>query len=189
MHELEPFFNWEKYYQSHEDPKSPFFGKEYDLTRYHDAVYDHYIHPFWDFMGSETLYIKILFADYVNQFVVIELIGEWNDTLHNDIMHLKRNILDPLLGEGIIHFILIGENVFNFHGSDDEYYSEWFDEVEQGWIVALNFPAHVEAEWRKYRLDYYLNFGGTLEFANWRTFTPKRLFELTDLLMKRRLNA
>lgn len=189
MHELEPFFNWEKYYLSHEDQKSPFYGKEYDLSSYHDAIYDHYIHPFWDFMGSETLYIKILFVDYTYNFAVIEMIGEWNDALHNDIMHLKRNILDPMTGFEISHFILIGENVFNFHGSDDEYYAEWFEDVESGWIAALNFPKHVEAEWRKYKLDYYLNFGGTLELENWRTFTPRKLFEIINVLIQRRLNA
>lgn len=188
MHEIEPFYNWEKYYLSHEDDKSPFFGKEYDLTQCHDAVYDHYIHPFWDFMGSDTLYIKVLFVDYQQQFAVIEFIGEWNDALYNDVMHLKRNIIDSMLAEGIIHYILVGENVFNFHGSDDEYYAEWFEEVEHGWIVGVQFPTHVEEEWKKYHIDYYINFGGTLALENWRTFSPKVLFKLIDSLIQRRLS-
>ena len=35
----------------------------------------------------------------------------------------------------------IGENVLNFHHSDDAYYEEWFDEVmeDDGWIALLNF--------------------------------------------------
>jgi len=31
---------------------------------------------------------------------------------------------------GDIQFILIGENVLNFHSSDDCYYEEWFQDVE-----------------------------------------------------------
>mgnify|MGYP000583790805 CR=1 FL=1 len=33
----------------------------------------------------------------------------------------------------------IGENVFNFHGSDDCYYEEWFDELEEG-VAQLTGP-------------------------------------------------
>ena len=56
------------------------------------------------------------------------MFGEWNDTLHNDIMFFKRNVIDHLIGQGIRKFILLGENLLNFHGSrDDEYYEEWFE--------------------------------------------------------------
>ena len=79
-------------------------------------------------MGSTTLFVKILFADYEERFAILEFIGEWNDTLFNDVMTLKRNVIEPLLSEGIERFILIGENVLNFHASDDCYYEEWFDE-------------------------------------------------------------
>ena len=41
-------------------------------------------------------------------------------------MFLKRNIIDELVGEGIDKFIMIGENVLNYHASDDSYYEEWF---------------------------------------------------------------
>jgi hypothetical protein len=61
-------------------------------------VYDHVIHPQWDNFGS-TLYLKLLFADYDEGYVIIELIGEWNDLLHNDIMFLKRNIIEPLMAK------------------------------------------------------------------------------------------
>ena len=46
----------------------------------------------WDDFGSSTLYIKILFADYDGGFAIIELIGEWNDAINNDIMLLKRDM-------------------------------------------------------------------------------------------------
>ena len=54
-----------------------------------------------------------------------------------------------LMSEGIERFILIGENVLNFHASDDCYYEEWFDEVTDadGWIALLNFRQHVVAGW------------------------------------------
>jgi hypothetical protein len=47
-------------------------------------------------------------------------------------MHFKRNVIDQMVGNGINQFILIGENVMNFHGSDDCYYEEWFEDVEDG---------------------------------------------------------
>lgn len=187
MHDIEPFYNWEEQYSSSEDPRSPFYEAEYNTEQYTNAIYGYYIHPLWDFIGSETLYVKILFADYDEQIVVIELFGEWNDTLHNDIMHLKRNVIDLLIGEGITKYILIGENIMNFHGSDDEYYAEWFEEIEDGWIAAVNFREHVLEEWKKFNLDYYINFGGTLEVLNWRTMNPKAFCKIVEGLIQKRL--
>jgi hypothetical protein len=187
MHEIEPFYNWEEYYMSSEDVQSPFYEAEYNTESYSNTIYGYYIHPFWDSIGSETLYVKILFADYDEQIVVIEFIGEWNDTLHNDIMHFKCNVIDLLLAEGITKFILIGENVMNFHGSDDEYYAEWFEEIEAGWIAAINFREHILEEWKKYGLDYYINFGGTLEVLNWRTMRPQAFCQTVESLIQKRL--
>ncbi|MEY5049893.1 MAG: hypothetical protein RLZZ175_3252 [Bacteroidota bacterium] len=188
MHNIEPYFNWSKYYSSNKDPKSPHYQAEYNLTQYENTIYGYYIHPLWDYIGSETLYIKILFVDYTQEFAIIEFLGEWNDALHNDIMHLKRNIIDLMTHENIRHFILIGEHVLNFHGSDDCYYEEWFEDIEDGWIAAINFREHVTSEWPKYMIDNYVNFGGTLDIENWRTLTPKALFELVNQLIIRRLN-
>jgi hypothetical protein len=186
MHEIEPFYNWEKYYSSADDEKSPFYGAEYNITHYTNDIYGYYIHPLWDFIGSETLYIKVLFADYDKRFAVIELFGEWNDTLHNDIMHLKRNVIDLMVREHINKFILIGENVLNFHGSDDCYYEEWFEDVEDGWIAAVNFREFVFDEWKKYNLDSYINYGGTMEVDEWRTMSPLVFFErISKQILKR----
>lgn len=187
MHEIEPFYNWEENYSSNEDPRSPFYETEYNTEAYTNAIYGYYIHPLWDFIGSETLYIKILFADYDEQIAIIEMLGEWNDTLHNDIMHFKRNVIDLLVAEGITKYILIGENIMNFHGSDDEYYAEWFDEIEDGWIAAVNFREHVLEEWKKFNLDYYINFGGTLEVINWRTMSPQVFCKTVEGLIQKRL--
>ena len=103
-------------------------------------------------------------------------------------MMLKRNLVELLLIEGIKKFILIGENVFNFHGSDDLYYEEWFDEVEEGWITAVNFPDFIQQEFQRYKLDVYINMGGTLQIPHWRTLHPARFVEFVDALIQRRLN-
>jgi len=187
MHNIEPYFGWLKYYDSVNDSQSPFYQKEHSLFEFTDAIYGYCIHPQWDYIGSETLYIKIIFTDYRLGFAIIELIGEWNDALHNDIMHFKRNIIEHLEREGISKFILIGENVYNFHGSDDSYYEDWFEDLDNGWIVAIGFQDFVLDEWRNYQIDYYINFGGELETLNWRTMKPLTLFEKIEQTISRRI--
>jgi hypothetical protein len=189
MQDIEPYYNWRHLYTAEEDERSPFYGREYSEFEYSNTIYNYYIHPQWDDIGSPTLYIKILYADYTEGFTIIELLGEWNDTLHNDIMILKRDILDQLLIHGINKFILIGENVLNFHSSDDCYYEEWFEDVENGWIVFMNFRDHVLAEFKERNLDYYFISGGQLDEMPWRTFTPQQLFERTSALVNRRLGS
>lgn len=49
------------------------------------------------FFGSETLYAKILYSDYIRHYALIELVGEWNDCIGNDIMFLKRDVVDHLI--------------------------------------------------------------------------------------------
>jgi hypothetical protein len=188
MHHIEPFSNWLKYYDSSLDENSPFYEKEYNYDLYSETIYGYYIDPAWDSIGSETLYLKTLYADYEEGFVVLEFIGEWNDTLYNDIMTLKRDFLELLLYKGINKFILIGENIFNFHGSDDLYYEEWFEEVEDGWIAAVSFPDFIQAELKKYGIDQYVNMGGTLQVDNWRTLHPLKFYELVKQLIQRRLD-
>lgn len=187
MHEIEPYYNWLKYYEPANDDRSPFYGKEYNYDVYSETIYGYYIDPAWDYMGSETLYVKILYADYDRNFTIIEFIGEWNDAINNDIMHLKRNVIEHQLREGINKFILIGENVMNFHGSDDSYYEEWFEDVEDGWIGAVSFPDFVQDELKKYNVDHYINMGGTLQIPQWRTMHPLHFFEAVDRLIQRRL--
>lgn len=189
MHNIEPYYRWLQYYDPAHDENSPFYGKEYNYDVYSESIYNYYIDPAWDHIGSETLYIKILYADYTEGYLVVEMIGEWNDALHNDIMYFKRNIVDHFIPLGIDKFILIGENVFNFHGSDDCYYEEWFDELEEGWVAALCFRDFVIAEMGKYHLDSYINFGGSLQMDNWRNFTPSGLFNRIDGIIRRRLQA
>jgi hypothetical protein len=187
MQTLEPFFRWRDLYQSENDVNSPFYNRVYSEFEFTNKVYNYLIHPQWDEFGSSTLYIKILYADYQKGFAIIELIGEWNDAINNDIMWLKREVIEHLTENGIKKYILIGENVLNFHSSDDCYYEEWFQEIEDGWIAAINFQPHVLSELRQSNIDYYLNFGGELDEFNWRKFSPLQLYSEINRIMNRRL--
>ncbi|MFW5706881.1 MAG: hypothetical protein ACOCX0_02795 [Bacteroidota bacterium] len=188
MHDIEPFYNWRNLYIASEDERSPLYGRDYSEFEFTHAIYNYLIHPQWDEMGSPTLFIKILYADYETGAAIIEFIGEWNDCLHNDIMYLKRNIIEPMMDEGINRFILMGENILNFHYSDDCYYQEWADEVEDGWIVGINFRDFVIREFETANIDYYIAFGKHFNDLNWRKYTPQQLISLIDMHMMRRLN-
>jgi len=187
MHAIEPHFNWRDYYIASEDKRSPFFGREYSEFEFTHAIYDHLIHPQWDEIESPTLFIKVLMADYGSGYAIIELIGEWNDLLHNDIMYLKRNIIDEMLKQEINKFILIGENVLNFHSSDDSYYEEWFEEVEEGWIAFINFRKHVMQDFQAANIDYYMVSGGELNQLNWRNYTPNQLYNRVGNMVNLRI--
>ena len=115
MHDIEPFYKWRDDYNSAEDDRSPFYGKEYSEFEFSETIYNFYIHPQWDFFGSPTLYLKIIYVDYDKNFAIIEFIGEWNDCITNDIMFLKREIIELLVAQDINKFILLGENILNFH--------------------------------------------------------------------------
>ncbi len=189
MQELEPFYNWRHLYQAENDERSPFFGREYSELYYTNTIYNFYIHPQWDEFGSNTLFLKVLYCDYDNQVAIIEFIGEWNDAINNDIMSLKREVIDEMTAEGIIKFILIGENVLNFHASDDSYYEEWWQDVddEDGWIAMINFRQHILEEASTENIDSYINLGGDLNDMEWRKFSPNLLFQEIDEQLKGRL--
>ncbi len=113
--------------------------------------------------------------------------GEWNDCLHNDIMHLKRNVIDELLKYDIQYFIVIGENVLNFHASDDCYYEEWFEDVEDGFIAFVNFREHVLQEFYRINADYYFVSGGALDELAWRPLSPVKLFDTVKNIISKRI--
>lgn len=191
MHTLEPYYNWRHRYTAEEDERSPFHGAEHSEFEFTHAVYDHVIHPQWDAFGSRTLYLKVLYANYDDGYAIIELIGEWNDLLHNDVMYLKRDVVEPMIAQGIFKFILIGENVLNFHAGEEDYYAEWFDETADadGWIALLNFRDHVREDLRVANIDQYFLMGGKLDRMDWRTFEPEDLYEKVEGFVQRRLNA
>lgn len=187
MHEIEPYFRWRDHYIASEDERSPFFEREYSEFEFSDRVYNFLLHPQWDNFGSPTLFMKILYADYEKGYTIIELIGEWNDAINNDIMILKRDIIEHLMMEGIDKFILIGENVLNFHYSDDCYYEEWFEELEDGYIALVNFHEHVVREFSEIHIDQYFVLGGELEDLAWRTYSPEQFFKRIDGYVQKRL--
>jgi hypothetical protein len=187
MQDIEPYYNWRHVYIASEDEKSPFYGREYSEFEYTHAIYNYLIHPQWDDIESPTLYIKILNVDYDQKYAIIELMGEWNDLINNDIMLLKRDIIEKIMESGVNKFILIGENVLNFHASDDCYYQEWFEEVEEGWIAFLNFRKHVLDEFQSANIDYYILSGGQLSDIAWRTSSPQQLFEKVEHFVQKRI--
>lgn len=188
MHEIEPFYNWRDDYIASEDERSPFYGTVYNEFEYDKQVYNFLLHPQWDDFGSQTLYLKILYVDYEAGYCVIELIGEWNDAIYNDIMAFKREIIDTLIVDEVNKFILIGENILNFHSSDELYYEEWFQDIEDGWIAGLHFRDHVLHEFYQQNIDYYISFGGLLNEIPWRTLKPKQLYHHVNEHLQRRLH-
>jgi hypothetical protein len=187
MHIIEPYYNWRHIYTAEEDEKSPFFGREYSEFQFTQTVYNYYIHPQWDDFGSSTLYIKILYTDYELSFSIIELIGEWNDAIENDIMTLKREVIDRLLAHGIRKYILIGENVLNFHSSDDCYYEEWYEDINDdgGWMVILGLPDQSRYDFKRGGVHRYLMLK---ELEEWRTYNPVHLYNKLDNEMMRSLS-
>ena len=184
MHEIEPFYNWQHLYLAEEDEQSPFFGKEHSEFEFSNTVYNYYIHPQWDDFGSRTLYLRVLFADYDYNYAIIEMIGEWNDAVENDIAQLKRSVLDPMIAKGIYKFMLITENVLNFHSSDSEYYEEWHEDIKDhgGWIVSVNMPSQTQYDFHQSHIDRYIRM---LDFEKWRTWQPQHFFSVVDNEMLR----
>ena len=177
MHDIEPHHLWRDRYVAAEDKRSPHYGRIYDEFRFTKLVYNYYIHPQWDEFGSTTLYAKIIYADYEEGVAIIELIGEWNDCLTNDVSALKQNLIDPLINEGIHKYILVMDHVLSFHGSDDCYYEEWFEDIidENGYFFFINLLDHVRQEMLDTGIHHFTPIDHELEVLNWRSFQPKAL--------------
>ena len=186
MHNIEPFYNWRHIYTSEEDERSPFYGRTYSEFEYTHTVYNYYIHPQWDEFGSRTLYLKVLLADYDEKYAVIEMLGEWNDAVENDIMELKREVLDKFMEQGIFKFILVAENVLNYHSDGRDYYEELHEEVtdERGWVICLNMPEQTQYDFRRAHLNQFVEL---MELDNWRTYKPFHLFKKIDQEISKRL--
>ncbi len=187
MHDIEPHYHWRHLYTAEADTRSIFFGRTYSEFEFSQTVYNYYVHPQWDEFGSKTLYLKILYADYDAKFAIIEFIGEWNDTIENDIMELKREVFDKLMAEGIIKFILIVENVFNFHSGDKDYYEEFYEELsdENGWAVLVNFNPAAQHDFLLRKLNRYIEL---MEISAWRTYKPEHFFQFIDQKLSQRLS-
>jgi len=184
LQDIEPYYNWRHLYIAEEDPLSLMYKRNYSEFEFSNTVYNYYIHPQWDEFGSRTLYLKILFIEYEQNFAIIELLGEWNDAIENDIMTLRRNITDVLYKQGIVKYIIIAENVLNFHSSDDNYYADWRDQLEDsaGWVAIVNMPMQSQYDFKQARLNNYINL---IDLSQWRTLKPELIFQqLDDNVMK-----
>ena len=101
-------------------------------------------------------------------------------------MELKREVMDLLYNSGIYKYILITENVLNFHSSDKEYYQEWYEELSEqdGWVIALNMPEATQQDFKKKKLNYYIEL---MEITEWRAYKPYHLFKKIDDELRKRL--
>ncbi len=190
MHDIEPHYQWRDRYIAAEDENSPFFGRQYSEFEFSNKIYNYFIHPQWDGIGSPTLYTKLLYADYDQGFAIFEMIGEWNDCVNNDIMFLKRKIIDPLLEKGIHKYILICENIMVFHGGEDAYYEEWLEEVqeENGWISCINLPEHVYVDMKDAQIQNFILMGEILNQVNWRPHKPEAFFIVLEKIIEAQQN-
>ena len=95
MHTIEPYYNWRNLYTAEDDPRSPFFQREYSETHYTDQIYDHYIHPQWDNIDSTTLFVKLLFTHYDEGYCIIELFGDSYFLLGGQLNQVDWRIFTP----------------------------------------------------------------------------------------------
>lgn len=180
FHDIEPFYGWLNLYNHESDPKSPFHEVKHNLFYYDRSVNEMPAHPLWDTIGSESLLVKILFANYEQGYAIIELFGEWNDLYENDYKLLAENCLTYLLDHGINRFILICENVFHAYFETDDYYDAMQEELEEGWITLVRPRKNVLEELDDYGLTHFFYHSPLLDDLQWRKLKPFQLFELIE---------
>ena len=67
MHNIEPFYRWREEYASEDDQLSPFYGLTYNFSEW-KQIYNYVLNPLWDDFESNTLYLKVLIADYEKKY-------------------------------------------------------------------------------------------------------------------------
>ncbi len=176
MHAIEPYYGWREDYIVEEDHRLPFYDRMHRDFEYSNTIYNYYIHPDWDYIGSKTLYAKILYAHHNESYAFIQILGEWNDCMDNDIMLLINNVLRPLRESGISRFFFICDNLMNFFYDSDDYYEELEQDLlaENGFLIFLNFPEHLRQEIDGSLLsrDFYF-----LDFPEWRKYKPYDIYD------------
>lgn len=103
-------------------------------------------------------------------------------------MFLKRYFADRLISNEINKFILLCDNVLNFHGSDNCYYEEWWDDIkdDDGWICLVNTLDHVLDEMESSQVHHYCDCGEDFMEINWRKKNPRHTFaELTQIRLQK----
>ena len=185
MIDTEPFYGWLHWYDPEKDELSPFYGVEHNLFQFDRKIYNLPTHPLWEDIDSDSLLVKILFADYTQGFAILELIGEWNDLHFNDFRLLREHCLDLLGAEGISRFILVCENVFNVYVSSDDYYADFHETWEEGWIFLLRARPMVLQEFIQYGISAWLGWSAEIDELNWRKYSPEQLYELIQKIMQK----
>lgn len=184
---VEPFYGWLHLYSHDRDEHSPFHAVEHNLFEYDRHVYNFPAHPTWDHIDSESLLVKILYADYTRGFAVLEFLGEWNDLHENDFKLLRANCLDLLAAAGIVRYVFVLENVFHIYLDQPDYYEEFMDQLDGGWLVLLGARAEVQQDVVEYGLSDYFFWSAALDALNWRKMNPWHLLERIELVMSRLL--
>lgn len=171
---IQPFYHWREYYDPELDRKSPFHYPRYQDTMQFSVSYNQVIHPEWEDIGSEGLFMKVLFADYYEGCAILEGMGDWNDCTDIDIKSILENLIHPLFQEGVSRFLLIGENILNFHGDYPDYYEEIRDLLEDdgGYFMLLNLRQHVIEEMKSHEVNHFTWMGEQMQLVNWRTMQP-----------------
>lgn len=187
LQNIEPFYGWLAYYSHETDENSPFYGVEHNLFEYDRYVYTFAAHPLWDTIESESLLVKILYANYDDHYAIIELMGEWNDLFQNDFKLLCENCLTFLSDAGIKQFIFVAENVFNIYLESDDYYEAFQEEIEEGWMCLLRARPHIQAELRQYGIDPYFYWNPDFDDLAWRKLKPWQLYQLIAASMPKLL--
>ena len=178
---VEPFYGWLHLYNHEVDVRSPFHEVEHSLFEYNRKIYTFNANPLWDEIESESLLVKILYADYERGYTIIELLGEWNDLFENDFKLLCENCLTYMIDSGINKFILICENVFNVYLEHDYYYDAFHDELEDdGWLFLLKARPNVKSDFEQYNISQYFLWNPTIDLLPWRKLKPWALFEAIE---------
>lgn len=189
LHHIEPFYGWLNIYSHETDERSPFHEVEHNLFQYDRSVNRIPAHPLWDDIGSESLLVKILYADYQLGYAIIELFGEWNDLFDNDFKLLAENCLTYLIDHGIRRFIMVCENVFHVYPDSDDYYQAMYEELDDdGWMCILRAREEVWEEMNEYQVAHYFYQSPLLDELPWRKLKPYQLFHLVETRMQQVLS-
>ena len=110
---------------------------------------------------------------------------QW-DEFGSKTLYLKILYTDYDAKFAIIEFILIAENVFNFHSGDKDYYEELYEELsdEDGWAVLVNFHPAAQHDFLLRKLNRYIEL---MEISAWRTYKPEHFFQFIDQKLSQRL--
>ena len=112
-------------------------------------------------------------------FIFTVLLNSTDCTLTIPSLFLGPESIDILYAKGITKFIIIAENVLNFHSSDDSYYEEWREQLldDGGWVVIIDMPQQSQYDFKKARLTNYVSL---MDFPQWRTLKPDVIFQQVD---------